>query len=249
MSSKMLAAYCHYCRDFDGATSARSNKELIVHYELRTCPRPTLRKAKEGDNIHEIVEGNDSSFSSDSTEKYCYPPGTVLIQTIAASICGSDLFGIGGCQSSPEWRRPTDLFEVMQDRCGGSGHEVIGRIIDMVPPASSIREVKNKNNLSVGQRVLAMPSTYLKRVTSMQEAFEKETGLNVHKVFPEETGAFCEYFISHKCVCLPLPECVPNDSFNWFWYVWNFYTFVFPLRKVVLPSFSIASCFHPRIGM
>eukprot|EP01083_Nonionella_stella_P249070 861603_1 len=133
----MLAAYCSgYNKDdcelnssaspsdaVNGCQSRSNFTSHVANYELRTCPRPSLRRPHSSSN------------------RYAYPPGTLLVKTIAASICGSDLFGVGGCASSPNWRRPTDLLKAMQGKCGGSGHEAIGRIVDIVPsssPSSSI---------------------------------------------------------------------------------------------------------------
>ena len=197
----MLAAYC-----FSGLAipASTDSNDFVVSYELRTCKRPSL---------HDIEKSNRDG----KKEYYRYPPGTVLIKTIATSICGSDLFGLGGCKSCPNWRRPTDLFAIMQKRCGGSGHEAIGKIVDIVPLSNWSTTDQNNPPLTVGQRVLAMPSTYIMKVSSMREAFEKETGLDVNLVFQEEHGAFCQYFISHQCVCLPLPESVPIASFDWRW--------------------------------
>ena len=56
--------------------------------------------------------------------------------------------------------------------------------------------------------MLALPVSYMYKVASASEAFERETGTKLEDAFPEETGAFCEYFVAHSCACLPLPERV-----------------------------------------
>lgn len=112
----MLSAYLK--RNGSNGSGGKKEKDRTAHYELRYCPVPSLKG---------------------------YPPNTILVRTIAASICGSDLFGLGGCPSCPEWRRPTSLFDVMPEKCGGSGHEAIGIIVDMIPPLSS--------EMSIGQNV------------------------------------------------------------------------------------------------
>lgn len=188
--SSMLAAYCCApdCND--------AGDGLIAKHELRSRARPSLRR------------------TSGDQQIYIYPPGTVLIQTMAASICGSDLFGLGGCAASPRWRRPTDLLTDMPEKCGGSGHEVIGVVRDVVPPPAGDAD---KNALFIGQKVLAMPLAYLFKVSSMRKVFERETSTRLEEVYLEETGAFCEYFVTHSCVCIPLPTRVPRNEFDFRW--------------------------------
>lgn len=73
------------------------------------------------------------------------PPGSVLIRSVASSICGSDLYGKGaicGC----EWRVPLDYIHTKKHSVGGTGHEVIGDVAETVPPCE----------FKVGDRVLAM---------------------------------------------------------------------------------------------
>ena len=50
-------------------TDGEKEKDLRAHYELRRCPIPTIKGM---------------------------PPGTILVKSIATSICGSDLCGVGG---------------------------------------------------------------------------------------------------------------------------------------------------------
>jgi len=108
------------------------------------------------------------------------------------------------------WRRPTDLLASMREKCGGSGHEAIGEIVDMVTYTSLSPETSRSSSprpvAVIGQKVLAMPPSYLYKVSSMRKIFEGETGTRLEDALPEETGAFCEYFVTHSCVCLPLPE-------------------------------------------
>ena len=162
----------------------RKAKDRIAHYELRTGPIPSL-------NLKD------------------YPPNTILVRTIAASICGSDLCGLGGCASCPEWRRPTALFSAIPEICGGSGHEAIGIIVD----------TSSSCDLSVGQKVLAMSTLYMHKVDSVREVIERETGHDISSVYPEQCGAFAEYFVSHASTCVLLPESIPSLDFDPRWYV------------------------------
>jgi threonine dehydrogenase-like Zn-dependent dehydrogenase len=196
----MLSAYLKRNSSSDG-----KKKDLTAHYELRDCPIPSL-------NVKD------------------YPPNTILVRTIAASICGSDLFGLGGCPSypvqqqlkdylggcpsCPEWRRPTALFDAMPEKCGGSGHEAIGIIVDMVPPSSS-----TSREMSIGQKVLAMSTMYMYKVDSVRKVIEKETGRDISSAYPEQCGAFAEYFISHVSTCVKLPDSIPSLDFDPRWYV------------------------------
>lgn len=183
----MLSAYLRR-NNSSSSSSDGKDKDLIAHYELRSCPIPSLNRKD-------------------------YPPNTILVRTIAASICGSDLFGLGGCASCPEWRRPTALFNAMPGICGGSGHEAIGIIVDMVPSESTSSE------LSIGQKVLAMSTAYMYKVDSVREVIEKETGQDISSVYPDQCGAFAEYFISHTSTCVKLPDSNPSLDFDPRWYV------------------------------
>lgn len=164
----------------------RKEKDRIAHYELRSRPIPSL------------------NFQD-------YPPNTILVRTIAASICGSDLCGLGGCASCPEWRRPTALFNVMPEICGGSGHEAIGIIVDIATSSTC--------ELSIGQKVLAMSTLYMHKVDSVREVIEKETGQDLSSIYPEQCGAFAEYFVSHASTCVKLPDSIPSLDFDPRWYV------------------------------
>jgi len=185
----MLSAYLRR-NNSSSSSDGKEKKDLTAHYELRSCPIPSLNRKD-------------------------YPPNTILVRTIAASICGSDLFGLGGCASCPEWRRPTALFNVMPEICGGSGHEAIGIIVDMVPSESS----SSSSELSIGQKVLAMSTAYMYKVDSVRDVIEKETGRDISSVYPDQCGAFAEYFISHTSTCVKLPDSIPSLDFDPRWYV------------------------------
>lgn len=125
------------------------------------------------------------------------PAGSVLIQTKAASICGSDLYGSGqicGC----EWRKPIDYLVTKQHCVGGSGHEVIGSVVQAVEPCG----------LKVGDPVLAMVPSYISAVASVRAVFEERTGVAA-SVLPNQ-GAFAPFFVSHEVACVPLPRAPPR---------------------------------------
>ena len=148
-----------------------------VSFELRRVPRPK-------------IEG--------------LPRGTVLIKSVALSICGSDLWGRGGCG---EWRKTTDYLRSHQSVCGGTGHEAIGEIVEVVEPC----------RFCIGQRVLAMSSAYAQSVGSIRAAFESETGEKAD-ILPKQ-GAFAEYFVSHDCVCIAVPTDPISPGFDARWFV------------------------------
>ena len=152
-------------------------KEGRASFELRQVPRPTIRDL---------------------------PNGTVLIKSIVLSICGSDLWGKGGCG---EWRKPTDYLRTHQSTCGGTGHEAIGEIVEIIEPC----------RFRIGQRVVAMSSAYVQAVGSIKAAFEKETGEKAD-VLPKQ-GAFAQYFVSHDCVCIAVPTDSISPGFDPLWFV------------------------------
>ena len=110
--------------------AAEPAKEGRASFELRRVPKP-------------------------STEDL--PAGTILIKSYAVSICGSDLWGKGGCCDSPEWRRPTDYLRQQMYTCGGTGHEALGEVAEVVEPC----------RFRVGQRVLALSAAYVQAVGSI----------------------------------------------------------------------------------
>ena len=97
----------------------------------------------------------------------------------------------------------------MPEKCGGSGHEAIGIIVDMVPPSSS-----TSPEMSIGQKVLAMSTMYMYKVDSARDVIERETGRDISSVYPEQCGAFAEYFISHVSTCAKLPDSIPSLDFD-----------------------------------
>lgn len=148
-------------------------------YKLRVVPKPTLD---------------------------ALPTGSVLIQNIGVSICGTDICGKGaicGCA----WRMPTNNLDSFKGCIGGSGHETIGKVVQVVEPSS----------LKVGDVVLAMVTSYISAVESVASVFEQRTGVSVSSM-PKQ-GAFASYFISHDCACLLLPHTPPKiQHFNPLWY-------------------------------
>ena len=152
-----------------------AEKDQRVRFELRKVRKPTL------------VD---------------FPPGSVLIRTVAASICGTDLWGKGGCCDC-DWRKPLDFLSQKRSLCGGSGHEIIGVVEQSVKPCS----------LRVGQRVLAMSPLYISYVKDLCDRFKEATGKEASSVLPD-MGGFCQFFISHSCCCLPVPSESPSDAFD-----------------------------------
>lgn len=176
------------------AEPAASEKRAC--FELRRIPRPQL-----------------------STH---HPHGSVLIRTTAASICGSDFCGQGPAalpakeeenDSSPSsfgvsWRKPLDYLSLLAEQqiCGGTGHELMGEVVEVVEPCRFHR----------GQQVLAFSPLYFKRV--LLEDFQQRSGIKDLSVF-EDQGGFAQFFISHEAVCLPIPKALPNNPTwdpNWF---------------------------------
>lgn len=125
------------------------------------------------------------------------PAGTALIRTVAVSICGTDLWGA----NKSTGRGTLDYLKTIQPVSGGSGHEVIGRVVDLITPCSE---------LNVGQLVLAMVPAYIKRIESIKNAFVERTRESV-SVLPD-LGGFAEYIVSHSCACIPLPGKSPLSN-------------------------------------
>ena len=115
------------------------------------------------------------------------------------------------CAYNPEWRRPTVLLDAMPGICGGSGHEAMGVIADMIPLSSS--------KYFIGQKVLAISTCYMHKVDSVKRVVERETGCDLESAYPEQCGAFCEYFISHVCTCIKIPDTVSFVDFDQRWFV------------------------------
>lgn len=156
--------------------------EKLACYELRSCVKPSL----------DLPSFDDRP----------YPPGTVLIRTIAASICGSDFVGKGPDNSCHGccWRQSLDALGTFT--CGGTGHELLGEIVQIVEPCK----------YPVGQRVLAFPPIYFKQVFG--DKLRRATGLvDLDSIF-ETKGGFAEYFVSHDAVCVPVPKVTPPIRHN-----------------------------------
>ena len=135
------------------------------------------------------------------------PPGSMLLKTVAASICGSDLVGRGGCGCAPDWRKPIDYLRTKQKWVGGSGHEALAEVTAVVAPCA----------LALGERVLAMVPGYIRAVDSVRAVFEARTGVSA-TVLPKQ-GAFSQFFVSHACACLRVPTAPPKPGFDPLWFV------------------------------
>jgi threonine dehydrogenase-like Zn-dependent dehydrogenase len=144
------------------------------------------------------------------------PPGCVVVKVIAASICGTDLWGAGGC-CGHQWRNRTDYLKLNQV-CGGTGHEIVGEVVGMVEPLPG----KEKNQLSVGQKVLAMSPIYILNIKPLRDKIKNEIKKDPSEFLPVE-GGFTEFMLSFSSLCVPLPETLPPrpmlDKFNPLWYV------------------------------
>ena len=153
------------------------------------------------------------------------PPGCVLIRTISTSICGSDLSGMpcADCEVG-EWRGFTDEMprggfigndpandpfpKAGPPRPGGSGHELMGEVADVVEPSK----------LSIGQRVLAMGTGWVMGIAKTD--FEARTGESVRCLADKaQGGGFLEYFVSTEDATIPVPHAVPRPGFDPLWYV------------------------------
>jgi threonine dehydrogenase-like Zn-dependent dehydrogenase len=171
--------------------SEPATNEKRASFELRSTPKPKL-------------------VSSPISRQH--PPGSVLLRTVAASICGSDFYGQGpggGPCHSYCWRRPLDYLKVLKERqiCGGTGHELLGEVVEVVEPSK----------LQVGQRVLALSPLYMKWVIG--EEFQQKSGIQDTSVF-EDQGGFAQWFVSHETVCWPVPARPQHNSFDRFDPLW-----------------------------
>jgi threonine dehydrogenase-like Zn-dependent dehydrogenase len=150
--------------------------DRIARFELRTTEKPSLAGL---------------------------PPGAVLLKTVAASICGSDLWGKGGC-CGLDWRKPVDYLDTKRSCRGGTGHEILGEIVATLEPCS----------LRAGQRVLAMSPIYIKRTQPLGDSFREATGVDPSEL-PEQ-GGFAEYVVSHAACCLLVPDRWSNFDARYF---------------------------------
>ena len=151
-----------------------AEKEQVAKFELKPTPKPTLKDKQ-------------------------YPPGTMVVKTEYASICGSDFPGKGGCAGCNCWRRPLGYLPVLANYqiCGGTGHELVGKVVEVQEPCQ----------YKIGQRVLGMSPAYIKWLIA--DEFEKLSGYKADEVFEKPQGGFAEYFLSHEVVCLPVPTTSP----------------------------------------
>mmetsp|Transcript_50848 Transcript_50848/g.107947 ORF Transcript_50848/g.107947 Transcript_50848/m.107947 type:complete len:665 (+) Transcript_50848:204-2198(+) len=117
------------------------------------------------------------------------PPGSLLVQTKYASLCGSDL------PYFREGRKPSCYW----DRDGFAGHEVVGIVLE-----------SKSDKYKPGDHVLALPSNYFKAHTSAKPEWYKE---EIHGVLLENMpvrGAFSEVYTSHEVYTTKIKECTPE---------------------------------------
>ena len=134
-------------------------------------------------------------------------PGTVLVRTLVTSICGSDL--CGRCCATTEagaWRGYTDPPGGDLSVPGGTGHEVMGEVVDRVEPCS----------LAIGDRVLVFATGYVKAVPSARRHYIEATGMSPDVMLQQ--GGFCQYIESHETSTVKVPAFAPA-GFDPLWYV------------------------------
>ena len=89
-------------------------------------------------------------------------PGTIIVRVLVTSICGSDLCGrCCATTAAGAWRGYTDPPGGDLSVPGGTGHEVMGEVAEVVEPSS----------LSVGDRVLVFATGYVKAVPTARRAY------------------------------------------------------------------------------
>eukprot|EP00730_Choanoeca_flexa_P006775 TRINITY_DN12223_c0_g1_i1.p1 TRINITY_DN12223_c0_g1~~TRINITY_DN12223_c0_g1_i1.p1 ORF type:complete len:383 (+),score=75.10 TRINITY_DN12223_c0_g1_i1:1085-2233(+) len=107
--------------------------------------------------------------------------GTVLLQGLYTTICGSDMLYV---------HQPRDIDHC----CGASVHEVVARVLDV--------EGDDWHGLHKDQIVLALPSNYMTsgifRDVPEPEAQKLREGIPL-------TGGLSEYFLSHASHCYAIP--------------------------------------------
>lgn len=134
-------------------------------------------------------------------------PGTVIVRTLVTSICGSDLCGrCCATTAAGAWRGYTDPPGGDLGVPGGTGHEVMGEVAEVVPPSS----------LSVGDRVLVFATGYVKAVPTARRAYIAATGMSPDIMLQQ--GGFCQYIESHETSTVRVPSFAP-PGFNPLWYV------------------------------
>ena len=113
------------------------------------------------------------------------PAGSIVVRVLVTSICGSDLAGrcCATCAAGA-WRGYTDEMTPYRGpepelRPGGSGHEVMGEVAEVVEPCA----------LAVGTRVLVFTTGYIRLVPAARRAYTEATGESPDDM-PVQ-GAFC----------------------------------------------------------
>ncbi|EDQ84741.1 uncharacterized protein MONBRDRAFT_29895 [Monosiga brevicollis MX1] len=115
-------------------------------------------------------------------------PGTVLLEALYTTICGSDMLYIN---------QPREI-----DHCAGASiHEAIARIVDLVPTDEP--ELDNPFGLTTDQIVLALPSNYLHSGIFRDVPPERAQAL---REGVKCTGGMSQYFIGHASHCYPIPS-------------------------------------------
>jgi threonine dehydrogenase-like Zn-dependent dehydrogenase len=119
-------------------------------------------------------------------------PGEVLVDVLAAGICGSDLHcAAHGAEFNAATRRSVG-FDVMDlDRPVVFGHEFVGRVAAYGPGT--------EQRIAVGGRVVSMP--FLLRE---QPVFLGFAG-------PEAPGAYCERMVLSEPLLIEVPDQVPTE--------------------------------------
>ena len=120
------------------------------------------------------------------------PPGSLLLRIVACSICGTDLFG----KNQATGRQAIAYLDHFMPICGGSGHELLGEVVEVVEPC--------EKKFPVGQLVLAMSPAYIRRMKDLGTLFEQKN--NTKPTILPDLGGFTEYTVSHECCCLPVPD-------------------------------------------
>ena len=92
-------------------------------------------------------------------------------------------------------------------RPGGTGHEVLGEVVDLVEPSTRAR----------GQRVLTFTTGYIRMVPAAKKAYTRRAGISPDLM--PLAGAFCQYILSFETATVPVPAAVPNPRFDPLWYV------------------------------
>ena len=124
------------------------------------------------------------------------PQGSLILRTAAASICGTDLFGT----NEETGRDAIGFLDTFSGCCGGSGHEILGEVVDVVEPSKFHK----------GQLLLAMAPLYIRGMKTLRVRFESYTATSPTAL--PDNGGFAEFFVSHECCCVPVPDHHPLDN-------------------------------------